>query len=108
MVGIKFSDSVIPFPDGPGHFIRLCFKGNGIVQGHVLFFQRDDPNVIDMANGNVTTPEVLMEGDRRSSADKILVTYTKITGVKIKKEADAKAEKGNGTPPPVRQPPLET
>lgn len=75
----------IPFPTTPGIWLRFVTQGNEVLQGHVLLFQ--DEGVVDMSNKNVTTIDVLQEGDRRASADGMLATYSPVTGVSITKSA---------------------
>ncbi len=85
MVGIKFAKNVVPFPPDRGIYIRLTFMENKAVQGHVMLFDGDE--IIDLANGNMTTPETLMEGDQICATNKQLVTYTKILGVVLSDKA---------------------
>ena len=91
MVGIKFENTCVPFPTGNGHWLRLVFAENNIVQGHVMLFDGD--SVILLDSGGVTTVDVLQQGDSNNQKEGRLCTYTKIVGINFgKREAKPKIQ----------------
>lgn len=111
-VRIKFGDCV-PFPTGPGMWIRLVIADSPkntdgreqsvvITQGHVMLFEGD--KIMLMDQHQETTPETIHQGDQRCAADGLLVAYTPITGVGIKRRMNPQTN-GQDVKPRVDMPP---
>ena len=91
-------DEVKPFPDKVGTYLRLVIDNTtgSVVQGHVLRFEGE--KIIDLANGNIATPEVMVQGDQMCNKhEHLLVTYSEFLGMAVK--LPAVGGKKNGVQP---------
>lgn len=87
MIGFKFAPQAVPFPTKKGYFLRIVLgQGDTLMQAHFMIF--DGEKICELASGGMTTPEVVLEGDRRSQAEGMIVSYTEMIGInKFRKTA---------------------